>query len=115
VTLSSAIKGIRPPRICQTPDLVAGYRLLDERQAVRLQAPDEAGGFANGQALIEVHAQRHPIADCLADGGDTRDTVVAGPGHLDLRRRESAPEPLEGLGRRRGLHRPDPGIERFRS
>jgi hypothetical protein len=105
--------GDLPADAGQAGDVVARDRLLDEHEPVGLEAPDERRGVGGGQALVEVDAQGHPVADRGPDRGDALHALVAGARHLDLRGPEALREPGERLARRlRGRHRPDPGVQR---
>src|SRR5207249_4758432 len=69
----------RPPNLGQTGDVGPRNRLLDERQRVWLESPDERHCLDAGEALVEIHAQRQAVSDGRADGRDPRDTLVAAP------------------------------------
>ena len=66
----------RAPDVGEPRDVVARDRLLDERQSVRLEAADERRGLGRREALVEVDAERHPIAHGRADRRDAGDALA---------------------------------------
>ena len=94
-------------------EVVTRDRLLDQHQGMGLEAGNERDRLIDGEALVEVHAERHACADRGADGGDPLDPLVGRARDLDLGRPKAALAPRAGFaGRLLRRDRPDPGVER---